>query len=99
MNNIQAKLTVTILVIFFIAMSTLGGLNYWKARNIIIENVTNDIQKQAVDSARDVSESLESCRRELSIIASNPVVASNNPEVIIPLLAAAKNTGSLTLAI
>ncbi len=51
MRSIQAKLTVTILVFFLVAMGILGGLNYWKARDTISEVITGVIGKQATISA------------------------------------------------
>ena len=95
MKSIQAKLTVTILILFLVAMSTLGSLNYWKARNIITENITSDMGKMAVNSAGDVGDWFETRKMELTMLASNPVIRSGNPEAIIPVLAAAQNVNKV----
>jgi len=85
-KSIQTKLTVTILAIFLVALSVLGGLNYWKARSIITENITNAIAKDAVTSAGDIGDWLEARKDELIVISVAPVVQSGNPEAIIPFL-------------
>ncbi len=91
MKSIQTKLMVTILLIFFVAMSVLGGLNYWRARNIITGNMTNDLQNLSVSSAENLGEWFAARKTELTMLASNPVMSSGQPEAIMPILAAAKN--------
>ncbi|KYZ78159.1 hypothetical protein AXX12_01030 [Anaerosporomusa subterranea] len=95
MKSIRAKLTVTILIIFLLSMSALGGLNYWKARDIISENITNDIQKLSIDSAVNLGGWFEARQMELTMLASNPVIRGGNPEAIMSVLAAAKDTNRL----
>ena len=95
MKSIQTKLTFTILLIFLVAMSVLGGLNYWKARNIITDNITNDIQTLSVNSAEDLSNWFESRKTELTMLASNPVLNTGNPEAIMPILAAAQTANKV----
>ena len=56
MKSIQMKLTVTILVIFVVAMATLGGLNYWKSRSIVMEDITTNMKKTATDSAEEIGD-------------------------------------------
>ncbi len=92
LKSIQTKITVTILAIFLVALSSLGGLNYWKARSIITENITKDMVNQAEGSAGDIGEWLDARKAELTLIAGNPVVVSGNIEAMIPVLAAAKNS-------
>ncbi|BBB91449.1 MAG TPA: methyl-accepting chemotaxis protein [Methylomusa anaerophila] len=86
MKSIQMKLTVTIIVIFLVALSTLGGLNYFRAREIVTENITSDIQKMAAISAGDVSDWLEIRKSEVSVMSLAPVVRSGNLEAIAPFL-------------
>lgn len=86
MKSIQTKLTVTILVIFFVALGVLGSLNYWKARSIIVENVTDDMSKLAINSAGDVGAWLETRKLELSMIAAAPMVQNGNPDDVFPFL-------------
>ncbi|MCE5287253.1 MAG: methyl-accepting chemotaxis protein [Pelosinus sp.] len=86
MRSIQTKLTISILAIFLIAMSVLGGLNYWKAREIITESITGEMQKLAAGSAQDINHWLESCQLELAGIALAPAFRSGNMEEIISYL-------------
>jgi methyl-accepting chemotaxis protein len=87
MKSIQTKLTITILTIFFVALSALGGLNYWKARSIITENVAKDMQNQAVSSASDVGDWFEARKTEQTMLAVVPIIQSGNQEEIVPILA------------
>ncbi|SDF18365.1 cache domain-containing protein [Sporomusa acidovorans] len=92
MKSIQTKLTVIVLLIFLVAMSILGGLNYWRARSIITEEITTSMQKEAVNSAQDMNEWLKSRKLELTMLASNPVMQGGSLQEIMPVLAAAQNT-------
>jgi len=82
-KSLQAKLTVTILVIFLLALGVLGGLNYWKARAIITEDLNESIAKMAENSAGDVGDWLEARKAELMIISEAPVVQSGNQEAMV----------------
>jgi len=87
MKSIQTKLTVTILAIFLVAMSVLGGLNYWKAREIIVETVTSNIGTLALSSADDIANWLKASQAELVGISLAPVVQNGKSEDIVPFLA------------
>ena len=86
MRSLQAKLMVTILIIFFVALAVLGGLNYWRARVIITENLTQDMNTQAVTSAVAVGDWLEARKAEMIIMAASPVIQGADKEAIIPFL-------------
>ncbi|MEN6412705.1 MAG: methyl-accepting chemotaxis protein [Veillonellales bacterium] len=86
MKSIQTKLTVTILMIFLVAMSALGGLNYWRARTIITENLNRDITEKAINSANDVGDWMEARKAELLIMSVEPLVQSGDFEAIAPFL-------------
>ena len=87
MKSIQTKLMVVILSLSFVAMMFLGGLNYWKARNIIIENINNNMSKEAVTADDNISNWLETDQAELSGIAVSPAVQSGNKNDITVFLA------------
>ena len=95
MKSIQTKLTVTILVIFLVSLGALGGLNYWKARSIIGENINKELVREAKDSAGNIGDWLDARKAELTMIAGNPVVVSGNMDAMIPILAAAKNSSKI----
>ena len=87
MKSIQMKLTVTILIIFLCALGTLGGLNYWKARDLVYTGTVNEIKTLATNSAGDVNDWLEAHRFEVSAFALAPTLQTGNKELIQPFLA------------
>jgi methyl-accepting chemotaxis protein len=87
MKSIQTKLTVTILAIILVALSVLGGLNYWKARQIISDNITKDMAEQAEKSAGDIRDWLENRKEDLTIMSLTPSVQNGTSEVIVPFMA------------
>lgn len=95
MKNIRTKLTVTILVIFIAAMSALGGLNYWKARQIITNSITSEMEKVAGAAAGDIGDWLEAREAELTILAVAPVVQSGDEAAITPFLVNAHKTNKM----
>ena len=99
MQSIQAKLTVAILVIFLVALSALGGLNYWKARSIITEIIIADTAKEAEKSAGDIGNWLEARKAELAMIAVIPAVQSGNTEAIVPILISAAKVNNIYASI
>ncbi len=99
MKSIQMKLTVTVMIIFAVALSVLGGLNYWKARQIIISNLNQEITTLANNSANDVNDWLETRKSEMIVMAVAPVVQNGNLEVIKPFLTNAANANKFYDAI
>ncbi len=88
MKSIQAKLTVVILVIFLVALGTLGGLNYWKARQLVYDNVRDSVVKVVAGASAEVGLWLDARKAEMAAIATMPVVAQGNPEAMTPLFVA-----------
>jgi len=86
MKSIQMKLMVTILAIVLVSLSVLGGLNYWKARQILSENLVNEITSQARGAAGDVNDWLDTRKIEMAGIALSPVLQTGNVEAIAPFL-------------
>ena len=86
MKSIQTKLTVTILIIFLLALGALGGLNYWKAQGIVYQNNVDEIQALAVSSANNVNGWLEMHQREVAAFAFMPILQTENFEQIMPFL-------------
>ena len=94
MKSIQMKLTVTILIIFLCALGTLGGLNYWKARDLVYTGTVNEIKILATNSAGDVNDWLEAHKFEVAAVALAPTLQTGNKEQIQPFLSyAAKANG------
>ncbi|WP_110955808.1 methyl-accepting chemotaxis protein [Anaerosinus massiliensis] len=90
MKSIQAKMTMSIILIFFVSLAILGGSNYWKARDILIKNVNEDMKKSAVTAAASSGEWLKTHQIELTMLASNPVIQTGDIEHILPILINAK---------
>ena len=94
MRSIQTKLTVIMLAIFVIALGTLGGLNYWKARDIVYKSTNDEIRTLAVYSAGDVNDWLEAHKLEVAALALAPVLQTGDETQIQPFLtSAAKANG------
>ena len=51
MTSFRARLLAVVLGIFIIALGALAGLNYWQARNIIIDNVYERITSETTGQA------------------------------------------------
>lgn len=86
MKSIQTKLTVAILLIFLVSLSVLGGLNYWKAREIISQSIINDLTDSVAKSAGDIGDWLDGRRSEMAIMSVAPVIQSGNLEALAPFL-------------
>lgn len=95
MKSIKAKLTITISILLFLALSILGGLNYWKSRSIIMENVTNEMMKNADGASGDVSDWLEARKTEVVLIAAAPTLKQGDKAAIIPYLSEIKESNKL----
>lgn len=87
MKSIQAKLTITILVIFCVALATLGGINYWKARNIILDDINISMSKDALISAEFISQWIKKNQAEIAGIATAPAIQGGNKAEIAAFLA------------
>jgi len=87
MKSFQTKLTAIILSIFLISMGILAGLNYWKARSIIVENITNNMTQEVINHAADITSWLKKNQAELSGISVAPAIQGGNKEEIVTFLA------------
>jgi methyl-accepting chemotaxis protein len=83
------KLTVTILAIFLVSLGALGGLNYWKARDLVYNSTINEIKTLADKAAGDVSDWLEAHKLEIAAYASTPVLKTGDREQVLPYMNAA----------
>ncbi|SDE98380.1 methyl-accepting chemotaxis protein [Sporomusa acidovorans] len=90
MKSIQMKLTVTILVIFLVAMSALGSFNYWKARVIITGEITSSMEKLVDSYALSIGDWLDKGIYHLEGIAKAPVLQNGNLEEMGPFFVQVK---------
>jgi len=92
MKSIQTKLTVIILIILFIALSTMGGLNFFKAREIVTDNLAREMGNEASNAADDVGVWLEGRIAQLTMLAATPTMARGTLAEIVPLMEAARQS-------
>ncbi|MBP2651325.1 MAG: mcpA 6 [Firmicutes bacterium] len=86
MRSIKTKLMAVILGITFVAMIAIGGLNYWKARSIIIDDINVSISKEAANSADNIANWLIKSQAELAGITAAPVFQGGNKAEIAAFL-------------
>lgn len=99
MNSIQTKLTAAFLTLFLVSLSALGGLNYWKAKNLLSESVTQSISVMADTSSDNIGSWLEARRMELTMMSCAPIVSTGNPEAMVHYLADAVKANKVYEAI
>ncbi len=87
LKSIQTKLTVVILLIFVVAMGILGGLNYWKARVIVSEEIMQNVNNMVADSTVGIGEWIQASKLEIAGIAISPTLRGIKTEEIVPFLA------------
>ncbi len=92
MKSIQMKLIVSMLSLSLVALSALGGLNFWKARDIITENLARDMQTQSENAAADVSDWIGVRTSQLVMLASTPIVGTGNLATVVPFMEAARKS-------
>jgi len=86
MKSLQTKLMIAILTILLVALGSMGGLNFWKARDIITQTISANMVHEAENSAADIAEWIGARKMEITMMSVAPVIQSNNPEVILPYL-------------
>ncbi|MBM7868291.1 HAMP domain-containing protein [Heliobacterium gestii] len=95
MGSIQKKLITTVLVMFLISLSALGGLNYWEAKQVISAQVEQEMAEMATNGANDIGDWFESRKAELHMLASTPVLESGDKAAIAPNLVNADKDNDL----
>lgn len=78
MKSIRAKLAVTVITLFVVALSILAGLNYWQAKKMLLQAVETEIAAMAQTSGKEIGALLDVTKIELSTIARAPVMTSGN---------------------
>jgi methyl-accepting chemotaxis protein len=86
MKSLQAKLTAIIISIILAALGTLGGLNYWKARQLLFTSVEESTSALAVNSAEQAGLWLGAHKSEVTMMAHSTTITSGNIETIVPFL-------------
>ncbi|SMC38015.1 methyl-accepting chemotaxis protein [Sporomusa malonica] len=95
MKSIRIKLVVTVAALFVFALSLLAGLNYWQAKNIIIQDVEAELTNMSKNCSQETAEWLERTKSEIAGLARSPVITTGKREEIVPYLAAELNTAKI----
>ena len=88
MKSLQTKLVITTLTIFLIALSVLGGLNYWKSRQLLLHSAQDNLMTQTINSADQLGLWLEARRAEVETLADLPAIVNGDFETVLPFLQA-----------
>jgi len=86
MKSLQTKLTAIIVVIVLLSLGTLGGLSYWKARQLLLTSTEESTSALAADSAEQVGLWMAGHKSEVTMMAHTTVITSGNIEAIVPFL-------------
>ncbi|HEY3423644.1 MAG TPA: methyl-accepting chemotaxis protein, partial [Negativicutes bacterium] len=82
MKSIKAKLVVSIITLFVVALAALAGLNYWQAKKILTQDIEAEITTMVQNSGKEIGMWLAGIITEMAAIARSPVSISGNHEVI-----------------
>jgi len=82
MNSIKTKLALIVISLVTIALSILGGLNYWQAEKILVQDVENEIASVAQNRGGEIGMWLDKSKTELVTIARSPIMMSGNQETM-----------------
>ncbi|MBP2626986.1 MAG: methyl-accepting chemotaxis protein [Firmicutes bacterium] len=91
MKSLQLKLTAVIVAILVISLGILGGLNYYKTREMVLNNVEENTSVLAVNSAEQVGLWLDARKSEVTMMSNSTVIKSGNIEAIVPFLKSVHN--------
>jgi len=88
MKSIKTKLALVVIILVTIALSVLGGLNYWQAEKMLVQDVENEIASVAQNRGGEIGMWLDKSKTELATIARSPVMISGNQEAMASYVAA-----------
>ncbi|SDE71098.1 methyl-accepting chemotaxis protein [Sporomusa acidovorans] len=85
--KIQAKLTLIIGILFTLSLGGLAGLNYWQAKNLLVQDVKSEFALTAERHSEEIASWLDLYKTEIVAISRTPVLRSGNAEAIRQYLA------------
>jgi len=85
-NSLQTKLTTIIVLILLLSLSTLGCLNYWKARQLLLASAEERAMDLATNYAEQVGLWISGHKSEITTLAHSISITNGDIEMIIPLL-------------
>ena len=95
MKSIRAKLAVTVITLFVVALGVLAGLNYWQSQKMLTQNVENEIALVAQTNGEAVGMWLAEHKTELEAISRSPIMASGNREAMVSYIISELNNNKL----
>ncbi|WP_371375938.1 methyl-accepting chemotaxis protein [Sporomusa aerivorans] len=95
MKSLRAKLAVTVITLFVIALSTLAGLNYWQSQKMLVQDVEKELSLLAQTNGEAVGLWLVEHKTELETIARSPVMTSGNRDAMVSYIISEINNNKL----
>ncbi len=86
MNSIRTRLLVVMLLLITVSLGILGGINYWKSKEILMREVQVTMGEKAGDSSMSIAAWFAERQAEIKVIARSPVILSGNEEAILAYL-------------
>ncbi|SDE88997.1 methyl-accepting chemotaxis protein [Sporomusa acidovorans] len=78
MKSIKAKLTVTVIILFVIALGLLAGLNYWQTKKLLVQDAEKELASVVFAAGNEISLWLDGRKIEINSIARSPVMTSGD---------------------
>ncbi|MBP2627437.1 MAG: mcpA 1 [Firmicutes bacterium] len=83
MNSIRTKLLVAIISLFILSLGMLAGLNYWQAKNNVVQGVERELTITTESNSRQIGMWLDIRKTELNTLANSPILVSGNREAMV----------------
>ena len=78
MNSIRGKLIVTVGALVVLSLGLLGMINYWQAKNIVLQQTEEEVVTRAVDRAQELGVWLSGRKGEMAALAGAPVLTGGD---------------------
>lgn len=79
-KSIQAKAVITIVVGLFLSLTTVGVLNFYNAKNILIDDAEENLTVRAEGYAREIGMWRDICKAEVALLANNPMMTNGDAQ-------------------
>ena len=80
MESIKGKLAAMVITLLVVAMGVLAGLNYWQAKQLIVQDAEQEIETLAKSRSTEIGLWLENRSTELTTLARSPVMRGTDRE-------------------
>ena len=86
MNSIRGKLILIVGSLVILSLGVLGMLNYWQAKDIVLQQTEEVILARAVDRGEELGIWLNGRKGEITAVAGAPVLGSGDTAAIVEYL-------------